>query len=265
MIENQKEEEQAETKEQTENEKPDSKEPTQDRNWEAEARSMGWRPEKDFRGPKEKWVDAENFVKTGEEQLPVLRERLRHTSDELREVRKLLIEMKDSQKLQEDRVVKAAIADLVQKRDAAILESDIKKVNEIDKTIDDLKAVPVRPQEQAEIPREVLAWAEKNPWIRTNKPMANYAAAVYEQHLNNGWTEDERLAQVSYEVEKRFPEHFKNPRSAPSLVESGSGPKRTKGERGFSELPREAQEMADRLVKQKIYKNRDEYVKAYRW
>ena len=34
---------------------------------EDKARALGWRPETEYKGPKDKWVDAEEFVKRAEE------------------------------------------------------------------------------------------------------------------------------------------------------------------------------------------------------
>src|SRR6185436_4853984 len=48
---------------------------------EGRARRMGWRPQEEFRGPKDKWVDASQFVERGETELPVLRERFRALDD----------------------------------------------------------------------------------------------------------------------------------------------------------------------------------------
>ena len=45
------------------------------------ARDMGWRPQEEFRGEASKWVDAQTFVSSGENFLPILRACLLYTSD----------------------------------------------------------------------------------------------------------------------------------------------------------------------------------------
>jgi len=40
----------------------DEEMPVEDR-----AKQLGWRPEEDYKGPKDKWVDAEEFVRRAEE------------------------------------------------------------------------------------------------------------------------------------------------------------------------------------------------------
>ena len=40
---------------------------------EAQALEMGWKPQDQFKGPAEKWVDAETYVRRGEEVLPLVR------------------------------------------------------------------------------------------------------------------------------------------------------------------------------------------------
>lgn len=51
----------------------DEQEPTV----EEEARSMGWHPLAEFRGPPDQWVDAETFVRRGRTEMPILRNRNR--------------------------------------------------------------------------------------------------------------------------------------------------------------------------------------------
>ena len=40
---------------------------------ETKARTMGWLPKEKFKGPESSWVDAEQYVKRGEEILPILK------------------------------------------------------------------------------------------------------------------------------------------------------------------------------------------------
>src|SRR5690349_19252632 len=47
------------------------------RDFDKEAREMGWVPEAEFKGPKEKWKPAQNFVEDGEKILPIVRSQLK--------------------------------------------------------------------------------------------------------------------------------------------------------------------------------------------
>lgn len=53
---------------------------------ETRAREMGWVPKEDFRGDPEKFVDAETFVKRGEDFLPILRANNRKQDQKIQEL-----------------------------------------------------------------------------------------------------------------------------------------------------------------------------------
>jgi hypothetical protein len=50
---------------------------------EQEARDLGWVPEDEFRGPKERWVDAKTFVEKGRHILPIMKERMAKLQQDL--------------------------------------------------------------------------------------------------------------------------------------------------------------------------------------
>lgn len=50
---------------------------------EREARNMGWLPEEEFKGNKDKWVDAEDFVEKGKHVLPILLQNNKRLQDQL--------------------------------------------------------------------------------------------------------------------------------------------------------------------------------------
>ena len=54
------------------------------------ARAQGWRPKDEYNGNPDRWVDAEAFVKRGEEELPVVRERNRHLESRVTELNQKL-------------------------------------------------------------------------------------------------------------------------------------------------------------------------------
>ena len=50
---------------------------------EAQARAMGWKPQEEFKGPAEKWVDAGEYIRRGEEVLPIVRNENRKLHDQV--------------------------------------------------------------------------------------------------------------------------------------------------------------------------------------
>ena len=53
---------------------------------EQEARSMGWVPKEEFRGPETQWRDANEFVERGRTMIPILNARLREKDEKLASV-----------------------------------------------------------------------------------------------------------------------------------------------------------------------------------
>src|SRR2546421_12509972 len=50
---------------------------------EVKAKELGWAPKEEFRGNPEKWVDAETFLKRGEEILPLVKAQNRKLQNEV--------------------------------------------------------------------------------------------------------------------------------------------------------------------------------------
>lgn len=255
---------------------------------EARARKMGWRPKEEYeksgRDP-EKWVSAEEFVRRGENELPVLRERFRKLEKraekqdkQLDEGNKLLRDLVTSQRAERDKAVKEALSKAQKDRREAIATGDVPEAERLSSVIeehkDTLKA-PVPAERQAstegkvEIPEEVTDWVDANQWFTKDKVLNAVAVAQYgELMADKNLTDTERLAKVKAEVVRRFPEKFGNARrTQPSAVESGTGGggRSRKSERGWNDLPRDAQDIAERLIRQGAVKDRASYLKDYTW
>src|SRR5574337_489576 len=73
-----------------------------ERDYESEAKEMGWRPQAQYKGDPEKWVDAQEFVERGEHILPILKANTNKLRSELltrdQEVAKLRASMDESDK-----------------------------------------------------------------------------------------------------------------------------------------------------------------------
>lgn len=247
-------------------------------NHETEARSQGWRPKEEYDAlpgtdPK-KWVDAETFIKRGEESLPIIRSLNRKLNGELKEMRELVKDVLANQKADRERVINETITKLQGEKRTAIEEANPQKVAAIDTQIDTLKAD--KPKDEArqtttQLPPEFYAWEKSNKWFRDDPALRRFAIGQFDILLEDPETaelsDDEKLKLVSAETRKRYPEKFTNPaRKNPSLVESGgNGTPRMNGKHSFSDLPPEAQTICDRLVKQKVVKDRAAYLAEYPW
>ena len=120
---------------------------------EKEARSQGWVPKEEFRGPENAWVDAAEFVERGQKILPILqannrrlmeeqrKEREKHQK-ELDELRQATEEFKKFQKEAYERKTRELdneIAKIREQKKQAIADGDGDLVVELDDRLDDLK------------------------------------------------------------------------------------------------------------------------------
>lgn len=250
---------------------------------ETRAHRMGWRPQAEYtesgRDPS-KWVDAAEFVKRGEESLPVLRERLRKQdkiieaqNGKMEEGNKLLRELVSHQQAQTKAAVAKAVKDLKAERREAAKTGDDERVeelsDEIEKTEKSLTVV-AKTEEKTEDnkpPAEIVEWAEANAsWFKTDKRMNAYAVAAYgELMADTSLTDKQRLAKVKADVVKTFPDKFPSAtRDKIGTVESGSGgSSMRKTAKGWADIPAEERNLAQRLIKQGACKNEAEYAKLY--
>jgi hypothetical protein len=263
------------------------------------ARAMGWRPKEEFRGPPERWVDAEKFIDVAEQEVPVLRERLnsmttqfarterelKEVKDALGETKQVLNDFREFASLGEKRAYERALKELQAKRDVAVAHADVETHREVQAEIEELQrtakpATPAKTETREEQPPQrrlpdpdpvVTAWVSANPWF-TSDPVLNALAKAEEQRIVNdhpGLSASERLAHVKAEVQRRFPEKFSNPRreGVSEVTQPGGGQTRRSHGWTYDDLPPDARKMCDKFVSQmaggkKPY-TREEYVKEY--
>lgn len=249
---------------------------TQRQSDEARARSMGWRPREEFRGDESKWVDATEFVRRGEEHLPIVRAELKRTRQDLDETRRLAREALDFQRQQQERERKrlqGEIEALKQQQLAAVQSGDTQAYLQTEQAI---KAKTEQmPAEVKPIPApgpapEAIDFKRRNPWFERDAALRGAANGIHEELLQSepGLSLAENLARVEEEVKRRFPDRFVNPRrNSPGTVEgvtqTGGRPPGTR-KKGYADLPAEAKAACDKYVAQKLM-TRDQYLADYQF
>lgn len=267
--------------------KPDQESP------EDKARIQGWRPKEEWTGDPTKWRDAEAFLAVGERSAPVaakrnvaLEKQNKRLLDDLNEIRSTMRDLVAGQKAERDRAVSSALANLKAQKKIAVQEADTARVDAIDEQIDQLKEAPKTEGKDPEEKREAqpLAdwsedekkWIKGNPWMSPKSQyydpyLARTALGYYDLLEADPDTQEldgaEKLKLVSAEMRRRFPEKFQNAnrRNAPA-VEGGNGSSpRGNGKKSWNDLPQEAKTMGERLINQKVIKDRQTYVDQYPW
>lgn len=256
-----------------------SQEQVQQRDYESEAREIGWVPEADFKGPKEKWKPAQQFVEDGEKILPIVRSQLKRTQEELAkekaEFAKRLerMERMSNTSIERLKAQHKAELDRIQSEKLAAVEAgdkaEYQRLDKQEKALADVKFD--EPEVKADDPKAAHdAWVAKNQWYRTDFE-ANDKATRYSQWLatqNPSITLADNLAQTEAYMRKEHPELFggqkKPAANGHAAVDPGGDfPGAGRKEGPGAKLPAEARAQAEKDVKAGLYKSVDEWAKVY--
>ena len=231
---------------------------------EARARRMGWSPKNEFRGDPARWTSAEDFLRRGEEELPIARERARRLDrvveemgKELKDARAIMEEMRARDEKRDQRAYERAKAELLAQREEAVRNADTAGFQAIDARMTALEAdrapKPEPRTANANTPQppapEIVEWVGRQPWWNRNQE-ATVVAVTLEQQLTKDhptMATAERLALVERRIRAAYPEEFPaTRRDTPAAVSpstNGAAPRNRDGKLTFDMLP--ADERAD--------------------
>lgn len=257
-------------------------EQTPARDFDAEAREMGWVPETEFKGPADKWKPAQQFVEDGERILPIVRSQNKKLQEKLEKqeaefakrterlerMTAKTVERMQAQHKAELEAIQTAKLKAVEEGDTA----EYKKLDKQEKALADVKFddVETKPTDaQATKEATIAKWQEANAWYGSDEDLTVYAQgySVKVAHDNPRMSMVDNLKRVDAKLREVFPEKFggKKPAAWPFAAVDGGGefPGASKKEGPGSKLPSEARAMAERDVKAGLYKSVDDWAKVY--
>jgi hypothetical protein len=260
------------------------------------AKRLGWKPQDEFNGPKERWQDAEAFLKRAQEELPSARARLKFQDEFIRKMQtdlsatqkaaadagSALKELLERDNKREERGFSFARQQIEARMDQAAKDADWDTYTrakadlaDLDKLKPAAKAPEKKPEDdkaptQQQNDPVVAAWLRDNAWFNTDAKLRR-AATAYEAGLHvdePNLLVAERLQKTTEEIKRLYPDKFENPaRKQQSAVNSptGQGVRQTqKKEKTVADLPAEDRAVMDRLVRQKVL-TKEQYLKDYKW
>lgn len=189
---------------------------------EQKAIEMGWRPQEDFDGDEEDFIDAKEFVRR-----KPLFDKIDHVGKELKETRKALKALQEHHAKVRDAEYKHALEQLRKEKKQALEEGDADRLVELDEQIAEAKAQEIADKreavQQAQAPHpNFVQWVNKNPWYKENAELQVMANQIGTAYAASNPTEDPDaiLVYVEKRIKKLYPEHFRNPnKDKPSAVE----------------------------------------------
>jgi len=242
------------------------------------ALDLGWRPEDQYRGDKQEWVDARTFILNSR----AIQDNMRGENKSLKKKVDQLIEgfqelKRHSEKLREADIKKLRGELKTQKR-VAVVEGDLERVEAIEKEMDEIEDVKGKPNSNiSDEDNELLqAWYTANPWYGTNKEMAKYADSRVENY--SGAPLDRMLKKIRKDVVDMFEDEFEedaphekqaqtnimtpNPKSRAATVESGEVRPETSGRKKFTvkDLTQEQRDFCRTFVKAGAVKSTQDYI-----
>jgi hypothetical protein len=256
----------------------------------AEAEKLGWIPPTRYKGPAERFVDADEFIRRGETVLPILRKTNAELRAELAQVKQhnaqtqaaleqaqLAIQnIEERHTVATQKAVEKARAELKSQLAAASEAGDHIGVAELTEQMTKLNQAEAAPA-GAPLKRQpiaapqpdpvLLTWQEDNPWFNKDVRKTALAMGIAEDLHKSGVTARGRefLDMVSAEVEKTFSPAPREDKVAPNKNSSTGGPR---GAKSYSSMPKEARDACDADVRSfvgqgKKYKTADEWRAAY--
>jgi hypothetical protein len=245
------------------------------------ALAMGWTPKGQFKGDPDKWVDAETFVKRGEEFLPFLKANNKRLETALDRANAKIASLDTAVTRSIEHISKAeqrgyerASREIQARLDEAAANGDVQGVRDATQELVDLtKEVgagqAVKPAEAEARPTDPLyeAWTEANPWFGKDKAMTAAAIAIANEiEADTGMKSGKAFfAAVDQQVRATFPHKFENPRRATAAAVEGGSNTARKGGKSYADLPPEARQMCDEFVRDIKGFTREQFVKTYDW
>jgi ElaB/YqjD/DUF883 family membrane-anchored ribosome-binding protein len=277
-----------------------------------EAKGLGWKSPADWKGdpPKNGFKKAKEYLEHGRTVLPIVQSENKKLKEELTTARRELAETKKDIAAKFENLERMSMAALDRQRkqllesfeaveDAAAEVGDKEALRKA--RTDKAKALDKFDEEVAErkedkkadkpagMPKEIEDWVKENPWFDDDEDMKAVAIRKHGELLNkhSDWSLEKNLAEVRKYVEKRFPSEFKKdepeedddrPEKRKGSPVEGGGSRIGGGSQrsGWSRLPAEAQQQADKFIKgdglflekgetieKDLQKARERYAKQY--
>lgn len=248
----------------------------EERNFEQEARKDGWVPRDEWKGPEEKWTEAQTFVENGEKiagiavkkarKLEETVETLQSQIDEIQATKREFVEF-NTRALERERKEKAAlIAKLEEQQVEAINQGDGETYLQTKRKIQEIQSEPEQRAGQQEWAKK---WASENPWYAKDTIARGVANAVAEEMRKQGVEDNGKdfLDEVARRTKEALPNKFENPNRKKGIT-GGEGKESDEtapaGQHSYENLDAEAKAACDRFVAEGLM-TKKQYIDTYAW
>lgn len=262
---------------------------------ESRARAQGWVPREEFRGDPDKWRDAGEFVKRGEELLPVALERSRAAERKAQELEQRLQAQAAEAADKLERLERMSVAALQRHKQqleanyqhamrAAVETGDVARYDQLsrdlvtardqfDQQVSQQVNEAPQPDGYRPLPPQIKAtvdtWVQSNEWFNRDPELNAVAQAHHSKLLREkpGLSLSDNLAETTKYVRQRYPERFgQTQQFTTPMVEAGGGRVPSSAgprAKGANDLPADVRAVGQRYVTQGLFKDLNEYAREY--
>lgn len=238
---------------------------TEGDNYEAEARKIGWVPQKHYKGDPSKWVDAKTFLENGERILPIVNARAKAYKEELDTLREEVKGYRESFKLFEEQMTRKerqgyerALRELEARHAEAMEVGDLQTAKAVTRQVVEIEremSSQVQPQQQPngwtpDYAEAVATFRSENKWFQEDEDMTDWAVALDARLAKDGMNDKARLKEIAKRARQAFPHKFANTaRRAPPAVEgAGSASGRRSGGQAWNDIPAAERQRAEAYI-----------------
>lgn len=255
---------------------------------EVQARELGWRPQEEFQGDPEKFVSAEEFVKRGEQMMPLIKAKnkklegeVSRLSSKVQELTQLVNDSQESMsalkelhaehtKAKVEDAKRKLLQELKQAREDGDVDAEFQitdeltQINAVERAQD--KAPPKRTEpKQEEVHPDMQAWMSENSWYGSDKKRTAMANAIAAELRENDPDQELKGREFLDEVARKVDEFFSTPPK--NKVEGGRGAPRASG-KTYADLPADAKAVCERQASKfvgpgKAFKTKAEWQAYY--
>lgn len=233
--------------------------------YESFAKVQGWAPKDKWRGEEDKWINAEKFVKRGQEfqsSLKASNQTLKREIQEQKDANSRTLKMFEriNEKAKAD-----ALREIRDKQKLALEDDDNTRYDELEgkktKVYEDYK-VEQPPQQPREDP-SVAAFKAKHSWYGNDHLMTQKANEYSHLMAQKGMSRADEMNEVERYIVHEFPDKFENPRrQAAPTVSTNNAPSNVKKSKSWGDIPPADQKMAEGVMRS-MGMSKTQYVKEY--
>jgi hypothetical protein len=225
------------------------------------AKDLGWTPKDQYTGPPENWKTAEQFLRDG-------RDIQRETAREVKSLRTQLDTIAKTSGSIVEQQVRERIASLTDRHNELVEEGKAAEAFQVAEQITALKTGPAAARSGPSPAAQDFAQRNAS-WFNDQNPIAKTRAIEISNRLSAaGYDETTQLAEAEKRVRAEFPELFKDtrngskPQAGVNSPGSRAAPSKS-GPKGFVDMPKAAQDVANDMVSRGVIKSKDDYAKNY--